>query len=150
MAGGPPYASLPGRSGVGTGQVLDRAGLALDGSPLPLDEREVVEAEVAGDGLGLGGARGGARAGRPRQARILRATSGSAIAARRRSRPPQRGQEIASTAKTRWSNSPMRASSDGVRPERATKPRGSPFGLRLGAPNSAEVAFGAGRVRASA
>ncbi len=55
---GSPYGSYAGRSGAGPGRVLGRAGFALDGSSLPLEEREVVEAEVAGGGLGLGGGQG--------------------------------------------------------------------------------------------
>jgi hypothetical protein len=56
--------------------------------------------------------------------RILRATSGSSIAARARMRAPQRGQRSASTSKTRWSSS-AHASLRGRGRLTATSGRGS-------------------------
>ena len=53
-------------------------------------------------------ANGGARVGRFRQDRIRHATSASVIAASTRMRPPQRGQQRASTSKTRWRSSAHR------------------------------------------
>ena len=50
------------------------------------------------------GARGGARVGKPRCARILAITAGSSIAARMVKGPPHCGQVVISMANTRLSN----------------------------------------------
>ena len=62
---------------------------------------------------------GGPSAGSPRQPRILRATSGSSMAASRRICAPQRGQRSASTSKT---EAKVSASSSTARTSRSARP----------------------------